>query len=211
MAKVVLHGNLEKYGKEFNLAVYHATDAIRCLCAQLKGFQKDFVTGSYILMRKGTTEEELSLETLRLRLTDNNELHIFPVLAGAGRGTGKIILGAVLIAAAFIAAPSIAIAGVVETGPIMSATAVTVAGSAITYAQIAGFGLAMVLGGVSQMLTANRVTNSRSTAAETNASFLFNGATNTNAQGSARPLLYGRFTCGSIVSSSALTVEEYNG
>lgn len=213
MAKIVLHGNLQKYGDSFEIAAYNAIDAVRCLCSQLKGFRKDFTQGSYRFLRKSfTNEEELSVETLRLKLHDKAELHIMPVAAGAKSGTGKIILGAVIVAAAFIMAPevaTVALAGQSTTAAAVTASMGATAFLGITYAQIAGFGLALMLGGVTQMLT-SKTASSASTSVDANASFLFNGPTNTGIQGSARPLLYGKFCCGSIVASSALAVEEYN-
>lgn len=206
MVKVFLYGHLERFGKQFNLAIYNTPDAIRCLSTQIKGFREDFLNGSYRVIRRTSKDEELEMDTLRINLPPNAELHIIPAVAGAGRGAGKIILGAVLIAAAYVAAPPvIGIVGVESYGG-LSATAIGALG--ITYSQIAGFGLAMVLGGVVQMLTATSM-NSNTNAVEENASTLFNGATNTSIQGCARPLLYGRFCAGSIVGSSALAVEEY--
>jgi predicted phage tail protein len=67
----------------------------------------------------------------------------------------------------------------------------------------------MVLQGVSSLLTPvpKAEYNNRETP-DQRASFLFNGATNRSAEGTAVPLIYGRFRAGSVIASAGITVEQ---
>lgn len=208
MAKIVLHGNLKKFGDNFQIEVCNAIDAIKCLSVQLKGFKKEISTGMFKILRiENHKRIFLDINELKMKCTSLTEIHFYPIVAGRKSGTGKIILGTLLVATAFIAAP--AVVGTLGPTMGMSSTAFEALGYSITYAQIAGFGAALALGGITQMLTSTSA-NSSSTAADDNSSFIFNGATNTATQGQCLPLLYGKFWAGSRVVSQDLAIEDYN-
>lgn len=207
MAAIYLHGDLQKFGGPFQFDVYSPADAVRALCVQIKGFRRRISEGNFRVVRKGAAgERDLSLETLSLRLRAGHELHIVPVAAGSGKGTAKIIIGVALVAASFAFAPAI----VGALGPTlgMGSTAFSVLGSTVSFGQLAGIGAAMVLGGISGLLSPAPKSSSGSSGQPTNSSFLFNGPANVIDQGNPKPLVYGRFTVGSVVISSALTAEQ---
>jgi predicted phage tail protein len=214
MSTIVLHGDLQKFGGPFNFDVASPADAIRALCAQLKGFRRRLAEGQFRVVRKSMAgERDLYLEAITSRLRPSHELHIVPVVAGSGGGgSGKAMIGIAIIAAAFTfgAGAFIAAGDFALAGTAMSATAFSVAGFSVSFASIAGFGAAMLLGGVASMLspTPRTQTPGSSVGQDTNSSFTFNGPVNVTQQGSAVPLAYGRFTCGSVVISSALTAEQ---
>ncbi len=94
-------------------------------------------------------------------------------------------------------------------GAALTAGAATIAGmfagtflaSAITAASVAQFGLAMVIGGITQLLFKPPKPNIGSRS-EDKASYNFNGAVNVSQQGNVVPVGYGRLRVGSLVISA---------
>ncbi len=107
------------------------------------------------------------------------------MLTGSKRGgLFQIVLGAVLIAASFV--------------PGLSAFAPV----------LLHMGLAMVMGGVVQMLSPQATGLGTGDTGDNGASYNFNGAVNTQAQGNPVPLLYGRMIVGSSVISAGIYAED---
>ncbi len=69
-------------------------------------------------------------------------------------------------------------------------------------------GAVMALGGVVQMLAPQQVGQSSRDDANNAASYNFNGAVNTTAQGNPVPILYGRMIVGSAVISAGIYSED---
>jgi predicted phage tail protein len=208
MASVVLHGDLKRFGGPFNLDVKTPSEAVRALCIQLKGFRKRLGAGQFKIIRKskGSKGRFLTEDTLTMGIAPWHEIHITPVVSGSKGGGGKALIGLAVVAAAFtfgagafIAAGDMSLAA---TG--MATEAFSVAGYGVSFSQIAGFGAAMIFMGVAQMLSQTRKTS----AADTNASFLFSGPANVTTQGVSVPPVYGEFICSSVVISSELTAEN---
>lgn len=202
--KIILHGHLRKrFGKEFEMAVTTAGEALRALNANFPGdFIEALKEGSYALVR-GKRKGGLSLDledvnTLRLGAGD---LHVIPVTKGSKRGNGgalKIIVGVALIGA------SIFFAGGTLAG--MSTALPGALGSmGLTAGHLGVLGLSLVLAGVSQML-APKEKPVEETGRED--SFMFNGPTNSQEQGNPIPLIYGRVITGSIPISAGLDIEQ---
>lgn len=150
-----------------------------------------------------TPEDNFLSEELVEFPIEDEEIHIFPVIAGAGgRGVGQIILGVVLIVVAVVAwyfAP--AIAGAIGT------TAATVTGAA---ASLAISGVLSIAGGVMAMLTKVPSVGDYSGAAGAaqKPSFIFNGVVNNTEQGLPVPIVYGRHLTGSTVLSAGMDVHQ---
>lgn len=202
-----LHGALrERFGPAYRLDVATAGEAGRALAAVVPGFRAFVVPGRFRVIR-GPLERGLALgpDDLGFRL-GRADLHIVPVIAGAnGRGAsiGKIVLGVALVAAAVVFAPAGAgLAAALPAGGL---------GLGITFGNVALFGFAMAVAGVSQMLAPAPKAADFETrnAPDQRPSFLFNGAVNTSEQGVAIPLCYGRFRCGSVVVSAGLEAERF--
>lgn len=204
MTAIYLHGSLaDQFGERFDLAVSSAAEAIRALCCQLAGFRPAIRDGDWHVVREaGEARHSLDEGQLHLGL-GSGDLHIVPALEGAGgrnmRGIGKIVAGVALVAGAFMFAPA---AG-------LGAPLLSMGGNAIlTYGSIAQFGAAMLLGGVSQLLSpAPQPLNGRNEV-DRRESFLFQRAENVSAQGGAVPCGYGRFRVGSVVISAGLEAEQ---
>jgi predicted phage tail protein len=215
MAVVSLLGDLRQFGGPYTFDAATPLDIVSALCHQLKGFKKRVIAGQFrVLHRRKGREVELCHATLDIRLQQDSEVVIVPVASGAGQksGVGKIIMGAVLVAAAVVTSGAAAAAygmatGVAGTG-LSGLMGLSTGFLGITYAQIAGFGATMLLTGIYQTFMGGSTNTSTKAGQDANASYLFSGPVNASKQGSAKPLVFGRFVCGSVVVSSDLSAER---
>lgn len=197
MRTIVLHGALaDQFGGPFNLDVASPAEAVRALILQIKGLRQRLRQGHYRVIRKRNARQtDLGEHELSMRLGNAKELHIVPVIAGAGgtgRAIGKIVVGVALVAAAVFV-------------PVLGATAFL----GTTLAGVAGsVGLSLALSGVSTLLTKAPQTQSGNAAVDQRASFLFGGQLNVTTQGGPVPCVYGRFRVGSVLISAGLSVDQ---
>lgn len=208
MKKIFLYGHLEeRFGREHRFSIDTTAEAIRALEANFTGFHMALREGYYQVIRGDRiTGEALSQEGLLLTL-GGADLHIVPVAEGAGgdnKGIITALLGIVIVATAFFTAGGslAALGGTAFTLP---------AGlGAITYGQIAAFGLMLTLSGVSQMLAPSAKIDDYGALedADKRKSFVFNGPINTMEQGGALPVVYGRMRVGSCVVNAGIEVRE---
>lgn len=208
LTDVHLHGALgDKYGALHKFDIANVGQAAKALAANYPGFYADFVDGQYEVY---IGEQAIDEESLRIRIGHGRPVHIIPIVAGAGRGKGgiKAVAGIALLAVATAGAGA-AIGPFAAGASGFSATAFSVAGFSVSYGSLALSGLSMVLQGVSSLLTPvpKAEYNNRETP-DQRASFLFNGATNRSAEGTAVPLIYGRFRAGSVIASAGITIEQ---
>lgn len=199
MREIVLHGALgREFGGSFSFDVASPQEALRALVLQLKGFRERLRQGHYRIVRGELRKKNaLDLEQCKLNLGAARQLHIVPVVAGAGRGSaiGKILGGIALVAlAVFLPATSIAIGS-------LSIGVNTVIG---------GIGVSLALGGIASMLAPapKLAGGSAQGPAERKDSFLFGGQVNIATQGGPVPLVYGRFEVGSVVVSAGLETQQ---
>lgn len=148
------------------------------------------------------------------------DLHLLPAIVGSSGGGGifKAVLGVAILAAAVSFAPAAATWALPAeyggaTGVVggMGAEAISAFGMTVTYGNIAMSGLVMALGGLSQMLTSTPTQSSSYSSredADSQTSFLFNGAKNTVEQGNPVSVCYGRFQVGGTIISAGIEVEE---
>lgn len=200
MRVIRLNGELGKrFGRLHKLDVRSPAEAIRALCANIDGFH-EFLNSSHergVGYRCIADKDTLDQDGLHKPMSKS--FSITPVVHGGGK-IGSIILGVVLIAAAFIIAPPL----VGALGPTLGmGTGIGFLG--LTYANVAWLGVALVLGGVSQLLAP---TPKAAKSGERNENNYFNGPVNNTAQGSAVPFGYGRVVAGSAVISASITVEQ---
>lgn len=187
---VRLYGVLRaKFGKEFRLAVASPAEAIRALTVQLPGFQA-FLMGA---KDRGLTfavfngRRNLSQDQLHDPPGDD-AIRIAPVLQGSKRGgVLQTILGAVLVV----------------VGVVLSANGLGVIGVPLTNA-----GIAMVIGGVVQMLSPTQKGLGTQDSPDNRPSYAFNGPVNTQAQGNPVPVAYGDTWTGSAVISGGIFAED---
>jgi predicted phage tail protein len=130
-------------------------------------------------------KENLKVEQLH-EPVGNDDIRIAPILMGSKNGgVFQIVLGAVLIALSFVP-------GFQAAAPYLMST-----------------GIAMIAGGVIQLLTPVPKGGKGQDRPENAPSYVFSGAVNTQAQGNPVPLLYGRMIVGSAVISAGINAEDY--
>lgn len=189
LREVRLYGWLgTQFGRVHRLAVSSAAEAIRALCVLLPGFEAALaeselqgVRYACFLGRRNLAEEELHLPAAE------DPIRVAPIPAGAKRGgLFQTILGAVLIV----------------VGAVVNVVA---PGAGVPIMQMGG---ALALGGVVQLVSPQQRGLSARDSPNNGASYNFNGAVNTFAQGGPVPLLYGRMIVGSSVISAGIYAED---
>ena len=207
MKVVKVYGALRKrLGQcRFEFDVATPAQAIKALCVNFPGLDKwlidseqDGVGYRVAVSREKATEENVA--PLLMPFSDREVFSITPVIAGAGRGVGQILVGAALIAVA-IANPA---AGVGVKGAIGFGS---YAGGAFA-ASLGNIGIALVLGGVAQAISPQPELNSTLDESVQLESFTFSNVVNTSRQGMPCPIAYGRLFVGSAVLSSGLDVDQ---
>jgi predicted phage tail protein len=178
---VRLYGHLaKKFGREFKYDVRSPAEAVAALKATLPGFTEYLIEFSAPGYHVFSGRENLGVKDLNNPA--NQTIKIVPAVAGAKAGVLQTILGVVLIAV-----------GVYFDIPI-----------------IAKLGLAMLVGGISQMLFAPPTPKDagKNERADNQPSYSFNGAVNTAQQGNAVAVGYGRLIIGSQVVAAGIYVES---
>lgn len=228
MKRVILRGELgKKFGRFHSFDLNTPAEAIRALCANFEGFQRELAEagerGIGYMVQIGK-DAMASLDEIGNPTGQAEAISITPVLqgAGGGGGVGRIFAGIALVAAAIVLGPIGAAVG-------LTGGAVFAAGTGVATA-IGFVGASLILSGTSQLLspqitadgggagsfgsTATRQRARDSFASENNeiadnrASYIFNGAVNLTAQGACVPLCYGKMRVGSVVISAGITTED---
>lgn len=200
MKTVILNGELGKrFGKRHKLDVATAGEAVRALVANFPAIERHLMdthgVGYRVKLHKAPLQDIKELH----QPIGGNTITITPVIAGAGRGLGQILLGAALIAGAFFTGGATLAAGGFLAGGI---TTTFIGGIALSV------GTSLVLGGVAQLLAPSPKTGDPRERPENQPSYVFNGPVNTTAQGQPVPVGYGRLIVGGAVVSAGLSTEE---
>ena len=143
-----------------------------------------------------TGNSELLAE--ELHYPASNEVKIIPVIGGSGGNTTRFIIGAALIAVA-IAAPG---AGLFLKGSMGFGA---FGGSAL-YAAAGNLGLALVIGGIADMLSPTP--KNPEYEQDPKLSYSFGGVQNTTRAGTPVPIVYGEIFTGSVIISAAIDTEQ---
>jgi len=216
MKVVKVYGALRKrLGQcRFEFDVATPAQAIKALCVNFSGLEKWLIdsekdgVGYRVTIGKEHVTDDLG--PLVMPWSEKEVFSITPVVAGAGRGAGQILLGAALIAVA-IAVPGAAFAGAgfAAAGTAATATAAAIPATfAATAAAFAGnLGIALVLSGIATSISPQPEPTSLDESVQLE-SFTFSNVVNTSKQGLAVPIAYGRVFVGSAVLSSSLDVDQ---
>lgn len=228
MQLVMLAGELgDKYGTQheyYNLRT--PADAIKLLCVNHPGFQRDLVTAhengiGYKLIQSGAA---MGYDELHLPF-GSKPMMLVPVISGSGGSTSQILIGVGLVAASFLL-PGAGLFGASAFGafggPIAAAGTLTTVGTALS-----AVGASMILGGVANLispqpelpkLSSNRFdggTNSRGTGpqgitrgADGQQSYGFTGPANTVGTGATVPVIYGEVITGGHLLAVNLEVTD---
>ena len=211
MKVVKVYGALRKLLGQcrFELDVVTPGQAIKAQCVNfpqlekwLLDSEKDGVAYRVTVGKQKATEQDVS--PLLLPFGDREVFSITPVVTGAGRGFGMVLLGAVLIGAAVVTGGASLAFGAGGFGLATGVTATTTLSLAIA---AGNFGVFLVLGGIAQMLSPTPKPPSFEEAQQLE-SFTFSGIVNTARQGVPVPIVLGRAYAGSVVISSGLDVVQ---
>ena len=149
LRKIKLYGELAKFlgQKTFEAEVNNAAQAIRFLVVNFPQLEKHMADRYY---KVAVDNWEIGEEELHYP-NGQEDIKIIPVIGGAGgRGIGKILLGAALIGGAFLIPGGLQLdLGFKQGFGFANLTGIT---GALTKAAV-GIGGALVLGGISDMLT----------------------------------------------------------
>ena len=218
MKVVKVYGALRKrLGQcRFEFDVATPAQAIKALCVNFPGLdrwlidsEQDGVGYRVAVSKEKITEEDVT--PLFTPFSDREVFSITPVVVGAGRGTGQILLGVALIAASFAfpgagAFGTLSFSGVGAAGSAAAVTgsaAMTAIGTAVSY-----LGAGLVLQGIANVISPQPDLNSTLDESVQLESFTFSNVVNTQRQGMPVPIAYGRLFVGSAVLSSGLDVDQ---
>ena len=202
LRKVKLYGELAKFvgHKEFEVQVDTVSKAVSFL---IHNFPKveSFMSPKYYQVKVG--DYDIEKDEIGHPI-GQQDIHFIPVISGAGRGMGKILLGAALIAGAFLAPGSTLKFGKAFFGT--GAGSFAKAGF-LTKAAVS-IGGALVLSGVSDMLFPLPEPQKFNSEEDPQLSFNFSGVQNTSRTGTPVPIVYGEIITGSVVISAAIDTNQ---
>ena len=222
--EVRLYGPLAKFvgQRKFLAEITTAGEAVRMLLANVPGLERHMADQYYKVIVDG---HDSALDEIHYPASQT--IKIVPVLGGAGGGTGKILAGVALVAFAIVAGP--AAGGFLGLGASAFGTAATATAGATGFVLGAGaavaigsIGAALILGGVSQLLSPTpqigqvgpasttggfRQTTTEGTEMDPQESYSFSGIQNTSRMGLPVPLVYGETIVGSVVISAGIDVD----
>lgn len=182
---VRFYGSLKTFGQSFQLNVADTAEALRALFAQLPNLRHTIQQGFYkIRIGQQYIDNRYLEQGFFYKLKDGMTIHITPVVKGAKK------------------------AGVFQT---IAGAIITVIGVVLAYTPAAAFsgnvislGIAMMAGGVAQMLTKTPSMGGMGSESEKKQSTAFSNVQNMAAQGQPVPLAYGRIRCGSMIISQGV-------
>ena len=200
LRKLKLYGELAEFvgHKEFEIQVDSLGKAVSFLVNNFPQIEK-YMNPQYYQVKVGNyavDQEEIH------HPIGQEDIHIVPVISGAGRGLGKILLGAALIAGAFfmpIAVPYAPLSFSLKTGFV---------GGSLLAKSMVYLGSALVLSGASDMLFPVQKPKEFKSEQAPQLSFSFSGTQNTSRAGTPVPIVYGEIITGSVVISGAVDTQQ---
>jgi len=210
LRKIKVYGSLAKFLKRrvFEADVANPAEAIRFLTANFPEVRGHMSDKYYkVLVSNNALAIGDEPEQLHYPVGAQEEIKVVPVMAGAGGGAGRILLGAALIGVS-LALPGGGLFGAsvfgAAGGPIAAAGTLTTVATSLSY-----IGASLVLGGVAQLLSPTpRMNTGANSDQDPRKSYSFSGIQNISRQGVPVPVIYGETIVGSVtVSSTVLTFD----
>lgn len=186
LTTVTLYGPLgREFGQNWNLAVSSPAEALRLIEANRPGV-RNWIRGNLgnydrykvIVDYHDGKKEHLDADTFRLSRSVKR-IRFVPIVAGAGGGIGKIIMGVVMM-----------VIGFVSGNPLLFAA-----------------GAASMIGGIIELISP-RPKKKDGKKEDDGTSYFFDGPVNTTEQGVPVPLIYGRVLVGSHAISAKVSVDQ---
>ena len=201
LRKIKLYGELAEFvgHKEFEVQVDSLQKAVSFLVNNFAGIEK-YMNPRYYQVKVGDYAVD---ETEILHPIGQEDIHFVPVLTGAGRGFGKILLGAALIGIAFlmpVASGGLSLGAGIKAGSLAKVGFMT--------KMVAGVGASLVLSGVSDMLFPLPDVPGYEDSQDPRLSFSFGGTQQTGRAGTPVPLVFGEIFTGSVVISGSIDTEQ---
>jgi predicted phage tail protein len=203
LRKINLYGKLAKFigHRVLEADVATAAEAVRFLLANWPELEAHMSDQHY---RVSIGTYDLAAEELH-DPAGQAPISFVPVMAGAGGGALKIIVGIALIALSFGI-------GSIAAGAAFAASSVALSGlSTIAFAvnALAYLGAALILGGVAQLLTPTpKLTQGADSEGDPRKSYSFSGVQNTSRAGVPVPVVYGETLVGSVVISAGIDIVQ---
>ena len=194
LRKLKLYGQLAEFigHKEFEIKVHNVSQAVSFLIHNFPEVER-FMSPKYYQVKVGNyavNEEEIH------HPIGQQDIHIVPVITGAGSGTGKTLLGA-----AFLVPQGLALSKGIGTGFGFAKAGALAKG--LVYV-----GASLVLQGVSDLLFPLPEPQKFSSEEDPQLSFNFSGVQNTSRAGTPVPIVYGEIITGSVVISAAIDTNQ---
>ena len=199
LRKIKLYGELANFvgHKEFEVKVESLSQAVSFLINNFTGIE-EYMNPKYYQVKVGNY---LIDETEIHHPIGQEDIHFVPVIQGAGRGIGKILLGGALIALSFGV-------GGVFSAPLIQSGTFSFAAAGLGAKAAFGIGAGLLLSGVSDMLFPVPKLPDFNSEQDPRISFNFSGTQQTTRAGTPVPLVYGEIFTGSVVISGAVDTEQ---
>ena len=196
LRKVKLYGELADFvgHKELDAVINSTADAIRFLVSNFPKLEAHMGDRYYKVL---VDDYEIGEEDIHNPI-GQSDISIVPVIAGAGGGLGRTLLGVAMIGLAF------AMPGANFSGLGFSAAK----GFSGFQAAIGNIGIALTLQGVSQMLFPLPQPQDFNNEEDPRISFSFSGVQNTSRAGTSHPIVYGEIVTGSVVISAGIDTNQ---
>lgn len=192
--KVELGGYLSSLGDNLSFYVTTPAEALRAALLQVEGLEKALRDADKHGIKFAVLNGKRPVSVEELHLGVKEVVTIIPVEDGSKSGAAQVLVGVVIIAAAFYTGGASLTAG--------GLTTTTMGGIAVN------LGVAMVLGGITQMLAPSPEGPQDSSDVENKPSYAFGGPINTVAQGNPVAIFYGEREVGGAVISAGIYNED---
>ena len=207
LRKLKLYGELARFvgHKEFEIKVHSLPQAISFLVNNFPEVEK-YMNPKYYQVKIGNYTIDKN------EINDpigEQDIHIIPVIAGAGGDVGRFLVGGLLIGASFFF-PGAGLFGTTSFAGVSAAGATgagVVAGSVLGTAigtGLSAIGAGLILQGVGEMLYPTQEPTFED---NPQISFNFSGTQNTGRAGTPVPIVYGEIFTGSVVISGDIDTE----
>ncbi len=199
LRKLKLYGQLAEFigHKEFEIKVNSVSQAVSFLIHNFPEVER-FMSPKYYQVKVGNYEID---ENELAYPVGQEDIHFIPAISGAGRGFGKVLLGAALIGGAFL------LPATFMGGPATFKMSAGLGGGTLAKSMVY-VGASLVLQGVSDLLFPLPQPQKFNSEEDPQLSFSFSGVQNTSRAGTPVPIVYGEIITGSVVISAAIDTNQ---